>query len=381
MAGSAQDTPQAATRGEGRITDEGIADLRKRIGVHQGNLSRKAVVTQEWIDRFAVGIGDPNPLWTDPVYGARTRYKSTIAVPTILFGIGGADVGTGLPGVHNMYTGAEMEWFRPIRPGEALTAYGYLKTVEEKQTKFAGRSVLLCTETIFEDPAKATVAKLRHFGLRVERSGAREGRMLLDQPLPTFTQAENDEIERRVLRQIVRGDLQRRGSDVTVGEELPEVVKSQFTGTDAVGWVRAGFGGALEGPFMFVQEFATIWRRRHPDAVVEHPRGFFESPEAVHWNDELARHVGVPAAYDMGNQRMSWMMQAVTNWIGDDGFLMRAASRLLRFVVVGDVTYCTARVTGKRKVDDGFEVDFEMTAANQRDEKIATGTATALLPD
>jgi acyl dehydratase len=200
-----------SARGDGRITEEGIAELRARIGKNLANLSRRALVTQEWIDRYALGIGDPNPLWTDPVYGTTTKYGTTIAPPSMVFNLGGADVGTGLPGVHSMYTGLEVDWYRPIRPGDDLTAHGYVKSVEEKQTAFAGRAVLQASETVFEDQARETVAKLRHFLLRTERSSARERKTVLENTLASYTDETLAEIERRILRQITRGDHDGRG--------------------------------------------------------------------------------------------------------------------------------------------------------------------------
>ena len=59
-----------------KITEEGLDDLRQRIGVKIG------VTVEPWcyeatrdnIRHYAHGIGDDNPLWCDPEYAAKTRY-------------------------------------------------------------------------------------------------------------------------------------------------------------------------------------------------------------------------------------------------------------------------------------------------------------------
>ena len=60
-----------------RITDEGIAKLRARIG--QGFTGRRPWRTEVTADaayHMALGIGDLNPLYHDPAYAARTSGAS-----------------------------------------------------------------------------------------------------------------------------------------------------------------------------------------------------------------------------------------------------------------------------------------------------------------
>ena len=62
---------------EGRLTDEMLGEMRSLIGTE---LRTEASVNNEYatrlaILRFAEGIGDDNPLWTDP--GVRRRLPCT----------------------------------------------------------------------------------------------------------------------------------------------------------------------------------------------------------------------------------------------------------------------------------------------------------------
>ena len=371
-----------AERDEGVITDEGIAELQARIGKPLRHLARRVTVTQEWIDRFALGIGDLNPLWTDPAYAGRTRLGGSLAPPAMVFCLSGWDIGTGLPGVHGMYTGCDIEWFDLIRVEDEIVSHGHLCEISEKHGAFAGRSVLQGTETVFERADGSLVARARNYNLRTERRAARERGSQKAVQHATYTPEELARIELVALRHAVRADLPRPGAEVEVGEELSPVIKGPLTATDVIAFMRAGFGGILEGLFMYAHDTAVIWRRRHPRAVISTPWGYYDSPEAVHWDDYLAQQAGVPAAYDLGPQRISWMAQCVTSWMGDDGFLKRLAVRVRRFVIMGDAVTCSGRVSAAREIDGGPEVEVEivLAATNQRGETVADGTATVVLP-
>jgi acyl dehydratase len=68
------------------ITEDALAQLRQRLGVpvphRQPHMQR---ASQDTIRHFAHGLGDMNPLWTDPDYAATTRYGGIIALPCILY--------------------------------------------------------------------------------------------------------------------------------------------------------------------------------------------------------------------------------------------------------------------------------------------------------
>ena len=59
-----------------KITEEGLDDLRKRIGVKITNTVEpwNYEATRDAIRHYAHGIGDDNPLWCDPEYAEKTKY-------------------------------------------------------------------------------------------------------------------------------------------------------------------------------------------------------------------------------------------------------------------------------------------------------------------
>jgi hypothetical protein len=153
------------------------------------------------------------------------------------------------------------------------------------------------------------------------------------------------------------------------------VVKGPLTVTDMIGWLQ-GWGGMFIRP----HGIGHAWRRRHPAAYTFDPLGIPDVPERVHWDSEFARAAGAPAAYDYGPQRIAWLGQLVTNWMGDDGFLCELDIEVRRMNVVGDTTWCRGEVV-ERSLEDGRAlVRCRVEAVNQRGEATAYGHAVVALP-
>src|SRR5438477_4712509 len=150
--------PMADTE-HGRITDEGIAKLRARVGQgFPGRRPWRTEVTRDAIYHLALAIGDLSPLYLDEDYARKTRWGTLIAPPIIvqtmdtLRSVGHSGLPEGLPGVHSIWTGSLFEWKRPLRVGDAIRADAYLKAVDERESKFGGgRSVYQTYEAVYFD--------------------------------------------------------------------------------------------------------------------------------------------------------------------------------------------------------------------------------------
>jgi hypothetical protein len=94
----------------------------------------------------------------------------------------------------------------------------------------------------------------------------------------------------------------------------------------------------------------------------------------------MAREVGMPGGYDVGPQRISWMGQHMTNWMGDAGFLRRLSVSVRRPNIFGDVSWCRADIVDKRVEDGAHVVDLALRVENQLGEVTAKGSATVVLP-
>ena len=114
--------------------------------------------------------------------------------------------------------------------------------------------------------------------------------------------------------------------------------------------------------------------------MVDARTGLADVPELVHMEDSRAQTIGIPGAYDYGCQRISWLDNVVTNWMGDDGFIKKLNGTLKRFNIVGDTHWMKGKVTKKYIVDREHLVDIECWGENQRGEITLPGSATVRLP-
>jgi acyl dehydratase len=364
--------------GYATITDDALERLRQRIGIPvRRRHPHVQVATLDAIRHFACGIGDDNPLWTNPAYAATTRYGAIIAPPCMLYAMDDVCSGQfgGLPGIHNMFAGTRFEWFHPIRAGDTIRATSVLSGLEEKQSVFARRTFLQSYDTTFTNQADIVVATARAFGIRAERDTARAQRKYHSIERTRYTAEELARIEAAYDVEVVRGALPRWWEDVQVGDEITPIVKGPLTITDIVTWL-IGWGGL----FNRAHRIGLMYRRRHPAAAVVDAYGVPDTPERVHWDAEFAQQVGVPGAYDYGPQRISWFGHLMTNWIGDEGFLRKLDIQVRRFNIIGDTTWLHGTVTDKFDTAGQVGVVCDLWAENQRGEMTAQGTAEALLP-
>ncbi|MFC1820873.1 hypothetical protein ACFLZG_07320 [Thermodesulfobacteriota bacterium] len=106
-----------------------------------------------------------------------------------------------------------------------------------------------------------------------------------------------------------------------------------------------------------------------------------ESVASVHWNKQAAKSAGLAYPYEIGIQRNCWIIQLLTNWMGDEGWLKRCYVEYRKFIFLSDVVWIRGKIT-RKYVDEDNEhcVDIKLTAFNQREEDTITGNATVILP-
>jgi acyl dehydratase len=350
------------------ISDAALADLRGRIGQ---TVRRPApyieVATRDAIRHWADGIADRNPFWLG----------AGIAPPTILFAMDRIVSGYvgGLPGIHAMYGGTDFRWARPIRAEDRIVGESVLTELVDKPSRFAARAIQQVYRTTFRNQEGAIVCEADSWCFRTERDTARERRKYAPAAPTRYTDAEIERIRRAYAEEEIRGATPRYWEDVAVGDALPTVCKGPLTVTSVIAFVQ-GWGSL----YVRAHGLAFDLFARHPALGIPNAAGVPEPPERVHWDEAFARAVGVPGAYDYGPERVAWLGHVVTNWIGDAGQLRRLNAQVRRHNLIGDVTWCTGRVTGKTEARGESLVDVELEATNQRGELTARGTATAALP-
>lgn len=357
----------------GSITDEAITALRASIGKKSGLPQFNEYVTIDTVRHYVLGRGDDNPLYCDPQYAASARYGDIIAPPTFVLTCG-FPRSRGLPGVHGLFTGIDLECHRPITAGTKVIATTALHNIEERKGRYAGRQFQQTSATEYHDSDGRLLSTLYSHAFRMERSQAKKSDKFAGLERKTYDEADLAAIEAAYERERMerRGGVPRYWDDVEVGESLSDMVKGPLTVTDNIAFL-VGFGTVFIRAHRQWHEF----RKRHPGAGVKDRHGVWDVPERVHWDEDLAAAIGMPGPYDYGPQRIAWFDHRIADWMGDDGWMRRLSVSLRAPNFVGDTTWIRGQVTAKH--DDG-SITIELIAQDQRGRQTATASAVVELP-
>jgi 3-hydroxybutyryl-CoA dehydratase len=97
-------------------------------------------ITEERISHFAEASDDFNPVHMNEAFASRTAYRGRIAHGLLSASFGSAVVGTILPGAGAIYLGQTLNFYKPVRIGQAALARVTVATIDEA----AARVVLHC---------------------------------------------------------------------------------------------------------------------------------------------------------------------------------------------------------------------------------------------
>jgi acyl dehydratase len=366
------------------ITDEMVDEVRKLIGRDLRVSQYNEFAAYDTIRHYAFGIGDDNPLWCDEAYAATTQYGVQLAPPIFLCSIIPSSVTPGLPGIQPLKVGDKWTWYRPTRLGDRIRARAKLTGVEVVEGRTAGRMVKQLGEIEYETIDGEPLAKVETQHLRVMRQGAEGGGLSYAAQEPhQYTESELDRIAHDVFAEERRGAEPRYWEDVKVGDEIPAVVKGPL---DQIS-MTCYYAGAIGTPGYKACELRwKQWKQANeaPETMPgNYPVDYFQErvlPSLGHQDHSVARAIGMPGAYDNGHQRMGWLTHAVTNWMGDDGFLKELSIKIERPNVFGNTTWFTGRVTDV--FDDGGQpcVSADLQGESQTGEINTTATAIVALP-
>lgn len=376
---------------EGEITEEAVERKRRRVGLPVPHLEPSfEFATVDSMRNYARGIGDVNPFYRNVEHARASRWGAMVAHPTFMSYMGcsvetelspellATGRGDPLAGVHAFYSGEDLEWLRPVVEGDRLVVRGGLRSIEVKQSRMGGSAVHETTESAYRNQNGELVGVRRQLLIRVDRSRARGARKNLDLDVPhSYTVDEMQAIYSDYEREYIRGSDPRYWEDTTVGEQMVPLVKGPYTVTAYICYAEA------TGPrndYHRSHSVAYQYAKSHPRGFPPNALGYPDTVARVHWDKEMARRAGLPETYDFGGERVAWMSHAATNWMGDDGFLRRLSVRIKAFCFVGDTVWIGGSVSDKRQDGPDQIVELAISARNQRDEEIATATATVILP-
>ncbi len=367
---------------DARLNDEMLAEVRKLIGtkfriahsVNNEEATRMAIL------KFADGIGDINPLWTDPEYAEKTRYGTIVAPPSWVFSVF-SGIQYSFRGVGGFHSASDIEFYLPILRNDSISPEMICTDiVGPKKSAFAEKTVIERNDNLYRNQRGELVAKVSWEVTHFERGKARKtGKYhYIELPHP-WTEEELRRIEEEVLAEERNGPNTPCWDDVEIGQEINPLVKGPITMTDEIAFL---IGGGAPIPRLTANVTALRFYRRHPNWAFRDPTSRALEPiYAVHYNREAARAQGLPYQYDVGFQRNSWQIQLITNWMGDEGWLKRSYCEFRKFVYFSDVVWLRGKITEKFVSEDNeCCVKIETTTINQRSEEVMPGYAIVALP-
>lgn len=331
-------------------------------------------VTEDLIRHYADAIGDPNPLWRDPSYAQGTRWGGIIAPPTFESAISfGSSFGGRLrvPGVARLAAGNRHEYFTPMRHGDSFSVYDKYMGFEEKDVPDKPyRMFIESVPRYFVNQREeiAAVATGRNIYVatppshrKTKRDG--DGSLYGDKKRHHFSDTELDAIHKGFDDQLAgvnrRGATVRYWEDVVVGQEIPSVVKGIYDVSDACARTIVS-----TYPYAFAIKWAVM--REH---LAHHPQdpetGEHRIRRDWHYDDNAARLFGVPYANVGGIHNEMMLVHAVTDWMGDDGFVVSMDSQDRRMNWLGDATTIKGQVARKYVEGDQHLVDVDVWGENQ----------------
>ena len=324
------------------------------------------------IRRYGDGAGDYNPLYRDPDYAANSRFGMITAPPTFLYAvtlgvIAGETGGIDRRRVNTTYlpvnfAGADIDFIRPIWVGDTITAVEEVGETTRKESRRIGEIAFNTGLVTFTNQRREIVATIKTLMARYENAGH-----TMDYDRTPRT--DGDEDARKIVVEPAdplvwererSGAETRFWEDVVESEEMPPLKKGTYSVTE-----------------LFLFTHGVLGTGRSTRAALE-AEGSADLGGGGRFDEEHAqKRRNMPGQFDFGPQRVCWLSQMVTDWMGDDGTLKKLNASIRHPNVVGDTNTVFGEVT--RKYSDGDEHLVELQIQNCNQSGLATAYATAIV--
>ena len=356
-----------------RTLDEFEAEYRSGIGTTLPHRPTKEANLDN-IRRFGDGVGDYNPLWRDQAHAAASRFGMVTAPPPFLYSVtlgvvagetGAIDrrrVSTQYLPVN--YAGAEIDFIRPIWLGDRVTSQEQVGETLRKRSGRIGPINFNTGHVTFTNQRQEVVATIKTLMARYENTGHtldydRAAKGEGGSPVEPVSEPADPLVWERERR----GAETRYFEDVAEGDVIPSLPKGTYSVTEL---------------FLFTHGVLGTGRSTRVALAAE---GSADLGGGGRFDAEHAqKRRNMPGQFDYGPQRVCWLSQIVTDWMGDDGTLKQLKASIRHPNVVGDTNTVHGEVTAKRVVNGEHLVELQVRNVNQSGLPTALGTALVALP-
>jgi len=352
----------------------------------------RGLVDENTAIAYSLAIGDDNPLYTDPLYGRKTRWGWMVVTPVItniIRYLPPHPRGYGDWPVTHLVGGLGWEWNDMIRPGDKFKTTFYLNELVEKKGS-TGRLFITKSDAKYWNQYGDLTAKgwgsQIMIGKDVSVEDIREGKgfrdaMLYERPTYHYSKEEVQKIEDGINAEKRRGAEILYWEDVHVGDKLTPLVKGPLTMGDLMGFAAMLTAG---GHSVFELSYRSS-KKASRSPIENSSTGWpYENMWMEHYDFYLCKDRGLPGPFDEGQMRCCTPAHLLSNWMGDNGFIRRLGTSLRKPNFYGDTQWVYGEVvkTYKDKVGDEEygAVDIRIDQINQVGENTAPGTATVYLP-
>ena len=321
----------------------------------------KALLGREWvytspeeigrasIRKFALSLGDDNPLYSDQEHARKTKYGGIIAPPTLVcetmqYMVGELDESGGPVQKPRVSLGAEIRggneytFFRPLRPDDVLRVRWKVADIREREGR-SGKLIILVSEITYANQHGEMLAVneettiFRDSGSQVEGSVRSSGPRTVNHAIP------GQAMEVRVLERPLYFE------EVQVGDEVTTLCK-EITLAQMVFYA------------------AATWDFHR-----------------YHYDHEYVRQRGYAQPFVDGQMLGAFLAQMLADWAGDPGAIGALGFRFRDFAFPGDVLTCKGCVTSKSAEGGQNRVVCDLWIDNQEGSSVLSpGHASLNLP-
>lgn len=350
--------------------DEFESEYRKGVGFQlPPRATREASLDN--IRRFGDGVGDYNPLYRDEAYAADSHFRMITAPPIFVYG---ASLGIALAINGNIdgrrlsssyfpmnYAGGTIEFYKTIWLGDKISATEEIVGVERKHSDRIGDFCICEAKIDYHNQRQELVASKTTLMARYENLG--EGKTI-QYDREKKTQVIEESPDPLVFERERTGKVPQSWASVAEGEDLPTLHKGTYTVTE-----------------LFLFTHGVVGTGRSPRRALEAEDSKDLGGGGRYDEEHAKKRRNMPGQFDWGPQRVCWLAQMATDWMGDDGTLKKMQTRVRHPNVVGDTNTVFGKVGRKYQADGENLVDLEVWNENQAGLATAISTITVALPD